>query len=431
MTESRPEFKDSEDEDRPSPKPIQQVSAISYIRSGVFVLIIFGFMLGAIVCWADKSKLSLLEHRTLAAFPHLRLNTASIRAFPAQFEAFFSDRFPLRFQMVALTNLVKWKALDVSGSDKVLVGKNDWLFYLDGGNAEFLRRENLAPDKLNLFVNTFERRRDWLAQHNIKYLLVFVPCKCEVYRENVPNQYKPMHNDSMQDQLITALRKRSQVEVVDLRKDLRAAKKVLGMPLYLQTDSHWNELGAFVAYQTLIKPLSKHFPVIKPLSWDDVDLSVRNQVGGDLSGMLGLRQQTTDPAVNVKNVFQRWTFSCNPLVPNFNNPTQFFQPFATEVYGSGLPRAYFIRDSFTINMQPYLSQHFSRAFYHWNYFRNPDDDFLADEILNENPDIVVQEMAENLIARDVMPNPREVEPTPPNSYCLSSSSISILKTKVQ
>lgn len=431
MAESQSELTISDSERRPSSKQAHQNAVISYLRSGVFVLIIYGFMLGSIICWADKSKLSLLENRTFAAFPHLKFDPASIKAFPAGFDAFFCDRFPLRFQMVALSNLVKWKALDVSGSEKVLIGKNDWLFYLDGGNAEFLRRENLAPEKLALFVSTFERRREWLAQHNIKYLLVFVPCKCEAYRENVPDKYKPIHDVSMQDQLVEALRKHSRVEVVDLRSDLCAAKKSLGMPLYLQTDSHWNQLGAFVAYQALIKPLCKHFPVIRPQSWSDVDLCVANQGGGDLSGMLGLRQQITDSTVNVKNVHQSWRLSSNPPAPDFNNPTQFFHAFATEVSNAKLPRAYFIRDSFTINLQPYLSQHFSRSFYHWNYFRNPDDDFLADEILQEHPDIVVQEMAENLLARDVMPNPSRVEPTSSNSYCLSSSSISTVKTKVQ
>ena len=404
----------------------------NHLRIILFTTFIYRLFLSSFASWVtDHNKVSVLEKRPYAAFPHLKLSPESIRAFPAGFEAFFSDRFPLRLQMVALSNLVKWKVFGVSGSDKVLVGKDDWLFYLDGGNTEFLRHDKMEIDKLKIFVSMFESRRAWLARHHIKYLLVFVPCKCEMYRDKVPERFKIQNGLSMQDQLVEALRRYSGVQVIDLRQHILSEKKRLGMPLYLESDSHWNQLGAFVAYQSVVDYLAKIFPAIKPVNWGDVKIAFVQQCGGDLAGMLGLRDQTSETAIRVENEHRTWALSANPAPPDLDNPTQFFHPFATEVPDVHLPKAYFIRDSFTINMQPFLSEHFRRAFYHWNYFRKADDDFLPEEILKEKPDIVIQEMAENLIARDVIPNPNQLETTSPDPFCLSSNAVLSEKIKTE
>src|SRR5262249_43160574 len=152
------------------------------------------------------------------------------------------------------------------------------------------------------------------------------------------------------------------------RQHILSEKRRLGMPLYLETDSHWNQLGAFVAYQSMVDYLVKIFPAIKPVCWQDVKVVFAQQCGGDLAGMLGLRYQTSETTIRVESGHQAWAMSANPAPPDLNNPTEFFHPFATEVANAKLPKAYFIRDSFTINLQPFLSEHFRRAFYHWNYF---------------------------------------------------------------
>jgi hypothetical protein len=395
---------------------------LDYVHIGLFCLFIYGFMAFAVVDWiCNKSKLSQQEKRPYATFPHLRLSVKSIKEFPGGFESFFNDRFPLRVDLVALANQLKWKLLHASGSDKVLIGKNGWLFYLDNGNAEFLKHEAMPPERLAAFVNMFESRHWWLAKHHMKYLLVFVPCKCEIYRELVPNEYRTLSLNSMQDQLLAALKELSSVDVIDLRKDLLDEKQRLGSPLYLETDSHWNQLGAFVAYQPLINHLADIFPAIKPLKWQDVKVTSEYQCGGDLAGMLGLRHYTAEEVVLVKRKRQHWGFSQDPPPPDLNSASEFFHPFATEVNDPRLPRAYFIRDSYTINLQPFLSENFSRAFFHWNYFRRADDDFLPQEILKEHPDIVVQEMAENLLARDALPNPEELASTSPNPFSDSNN----------
>ena len=58
----------------------------------------------------------------------------------------------------------------------------------------------------------------------------------------------------------------------------------------------------------------------------------------------------------------------------------------TEIAGSSLPRAMIFRDSFVSRIVPLLSEHFSRAVYLWQ------NDFDADDVLQEYPDVVIQEI---------------------------------------
>jgi alginate O-acetyltransferase complex protein AlgJ len=58
----------------------------------------------------------------------------------------------------------------------------------------------------------------------------------------------------------------------------------------------------------------------------------------------------------------------------------------TEVAGSTLPRAIVFRDSFGSRLVPFLSEHFSRVVYLWQ------NDFDADIVEREHPDIVIQEI---------------------------------------
>ena len=67
-------------------------------------------------------------------------------------------------------------------------------------------------------------------------------------------------------------------------------------------------------------------------------------------------------------------------------PTSELGRVVTEVADTRLPRAVIFRDSFASRLVPFLSEHFSRAVYLWQ------NDFDADVVGSEHPDIVIQEI---------------------------------------
>ena len=59
-----------------------------------------------------------------------------------------------------------------------------------------------------------------------------------------------------------------------------------------------------------------------------------------------------------------------------------------EIDDPSLPRAVIFRDSFSSRLVPFLSEHFSRAVYLWQ------NDFDANVVSEEHPDLVIQEILE-------------------------------------
>src|SRR5436309_183016 len=78
-----------------------------------------------------------------------------------------------------------------------------------------------------------------------------------------PPRFRRLGTPSRLDQVVDWLRTRSRVPVVDLRDDLRQAKA--HERVYHRTGSHWNERGAFVAYQRVIEALRQWFPALSAL----------------------------------------------------------------------------------------------------------------------------------------------------------------------
>jgi hypothetical protein len=369
-------------------------------------LVILGLSLLSVTRWSISPKtISAEEKRHLEACPRLRMNWASVSAFPSKFEAFANDRFALRTLLIGAISKVKYKALGVSQNPDVLPGKNGWLFYLgDREGYAFRHYRPFADTELEAWARHFEARRAWLAQRNIKYLVYVAPAKGEIYPEFVPDEYSRLNNPSRQDQFLDALKRFTKVQCVDLRGALLSEKEHFVWPLYLRTDTHWNTLGAFIAYNRVASHLSELLPSVIPANLSDMAFSEFHNYDGDLTGLMGLSGQLPEHVVCVRNKHpRRWTQVNNPELPNLLVKSQFQPPVTTEVNDFHLPRAVFIRDSFMNTQQAFFSEHFRRVCYYWSTC------FPVPLIEHEKPDIVVEEFVERNLFADIPPNPRELD----------------------
>ena len=73
------------------------------------------------------------ENRTLAVWPELRWDEASLRALPEQLTRYFEDHFAFRQRLVRWQAVVRLRVLGVSPSKSVIKGRDGWLFYADDG----------------------------------------------------------------------------------------------------------------------------------------------------------------------------------------------------------------------------------------------------------------------------------------------------------
>ncbi len=383
------------------------------------------------------------ENRKLASFPVLEFTAKNIIKFPRKFEMYYNDNFGFRKTLLRLHILVKYYTLGAFSNPRVIFGKKDWLFYKDNQTLEYYRSiEPLNQEQIVRWSHVFRKRRDWLAEQGIKYLLIIVPIKHNVYPEYLPGNISRVSEESRLDQFLSYMNANSDLEILDLRPALLQAKNK--NRVFHCTDTHWNEIGAFYAYEQIIKNMSKFFPEMEPLPLSEFDLQTDNIPGGDLACMLGINDllyeenfrliprfpwkshplQLIGYSFLLKSIAEYYGIddhlkdsnngitgvqSLNNLSKNDKDILSLYDLNLYMVIGqqnSKLPKAVMFHDSYTVKSLFYfLSNHFNRIVFLWRDNKNPINAFEPELIKRERPTIVIQEMGERLFMKDPPNNP--------------------------
>ena len=330
---------------------------------------------------------ALAENRAPAPFPAIALKGWVLVSFPRRFERYWNDSFGLRHVLIRWHSLGKI-ALGVSPSPKALVGKEGFLFYTHERSLEYFRRVTpFTPAELAQWRQALETREAWLRERGIRFLVVVAPNKETIYPEHMPDLYRPLRPDSRLDQLVEHLRRqRSPVEVLDLREPLRQAKA--HGRIYHKTDTHWNDVGAFVAYGEILRRIGPWFPGMRSEPWP-ADPVVRTRSGGDLARLLALEDRFREERIDlVPRASRRARPAGLSLPAAITNPEDWS---AFECAECGGPRVVMYQDSFNTDLAPFLSEHFTRIVY-GNSSR-----MLVDVIERERPGLFVQEFVERIL----------------------------------
>ena len=321
------------------------------------------------------------ENRQLAAFPHVDGSWTSVALLPDSFTRWFDDHFGFRTRLVRWYGGIRLFALHVSPSTAVVKGEHGWFFYGDDKAVEdYANVEPMTDDALSNWRAAVVSTRDWLQPRGIAYVFTIAPDKHAMYMEEMPPALARLGGISRADQLFTALQDTGLA--VDVRPEILDVKT--RERVYQQTDTHWNDRGALPAYQRIIAAVRARVPSTPP-AWtrDDFTPVDRTIEGLDLAGMMGLTRVLREVDMTLE---PRRPRRARVIEPAGARPTDEAGRLVTEIQDSSLPRAVIFRDSFASRLVPFLSEHFSRAVYIWQ------NDFDADAVLKEHPDVVIQEI---------------------------------------
>jgi alginate O-acetyltransferase complex protein AlgJ len=322
------------------------------------------------------------ENRELAPFPRLDATWSSISTFGNGFGRWFDDHFGFRSTLVRWYGESRLFGLGVSPSAAVVKGGDGWFFYADDeGMTDYVDERPLTPPEIANWRAAVVGARDWLRTRGVAYVFVIAPDKHVIYPEEVPASIHRVGRVSRMDQLFAVLDEAG-ITTVDPRPALDAAKQ--RERVYQQTDTHWNERGAFVAYHAIIDAVRGQVAGVPP-PWTrgDFDATVTKRNGMDLAGMMGLTRVLREIDLTLTPTRRRLA---HVVEPPGSAPTAAEGRMVTEIPGSTLPRAVIFRDSFFSAVVPFTSEHFSRAVYLWQ------NDFDAEVVLNEHPAVVIQEI---------------------------------------
>lgn len=360
------------------------------ITSSIFVIVITALSVASSVsCFYHGQLVSSRENRVTAEFPKISSWRKDILDFPHEFELFFSDRLAYRLPIIEFRNQLVYNLFQTSSTPKVVIGKQNWLFYnYDGAGEAQLNRTKFTDYELESWARELEAKSEFLNRHNIKFLLVIAPEKGSIYPELMPNNWQHSNGTSRLEQLQEYLRTHTHVDFVDARKILLDAKGC-GNIVYLPRDAHWNPFGAFLVSQEIFKHLSLSFPLVQPLKSNEYHLGSA-KLPADLAKMLGIGNNLHDDcSVVVPTEAHAQTVS--PAKSNIPNLSQIGASFELKSNNDKLPKALVLRDSFCGFLIPFLSEHFSSTQFHWT------NTFLPQVILEQHPDVVVNELAERFL----------------------------------
>ena len=252
-------------------------------------------------------------------------------------------------------------------STQVLLGKEDWLFYKtteDGDPiSDYQGINHYDEATMQAVADKLKNERNQFANYGIDFYILSIPNKSSVYPEYMPDTIERKDTTSRTDLLMKYLEENTDLNVVDAKPTLVKAKKK--KPVYYKSDTHFNQIGAFVTVQALKDKIDGKTDSLKDVKFD----KVMNNYSGDLACLCDMQD-------------------------TFNDDIQYQLDAATvNTKIKSNKRILVIGDSFSEVMQSIMSQYFAevKTVNIWSF-----EPSLLDEY---KPDIVVWEHAERYTDR--------------------------------
>lgn len=359
-----------------------------FSRIDIVFLAVFFAMLFLPMLNISKSTASEQENRVLAPKPHLLHHDHKINVqYGAAFERWYNDHFMGRREFIGLYRNVKMFLEPKAGDDRILIGKNGWLFLKPNNGLEnFANKTELSKTELRNGLAYLQHIDDWCKKHNKKFYYFIAPDKHRIYGENYRLTNKVRSDEfGLAEQFVNYIRKNSDIKVIYPRKELLKHKKD-GL-VYFKDDTHWSPLGGYYGYMELMNEINKDFniPPVEVKSWQK---RIVEHHGSDLLKMLNRR--------NKEKVMYD--------IPQYSQKAKCTYKDKYHVKKLGEVKClnadnkysvYVLRDSFFNTIIPYLADSFKNLRMEWK--NNPDKKDLVD--IEQNYDILIIENVERFTPR--------------------------------
>ena len=153
----------------------------------------------------------------------------------------------------------------------VYVGKDGWLFYTDSID-NFLGTDLYSENMLKRIAKQMQGRADWCEENGMVFYFMIAPNKNTIYPEKMMSSMQEGEQKRI-DQIYDYLKANTTVKCIDVRDALLAEKEANPtVDLYYPLDTHWNNHGGFIAYQTIMDEIKKDFPNAIKFEKDDYQI---------------------------------------------------------------------------------------------------------------------------------------------------------------
>lgn len=291
----------------------------------------------------------------------------------------FDENFFGKPRLISSFNYLRYSMGDQVFS-QVLVGKEGWLQFSSEGNLNDYQNASIAPAQLERIHQKLEALNKELAARGITLIVIVAPSKATIYPDKVPEKLEKINEQSRLDLFLDLMKQTNSSYVIDLRPALIQASQ--NHQIYYKTDTHWNALGAYIAYREIMNTLSQAHPELQPYELDQFQWKESNPIVMDLPRLM-----------SADFIREPWT----ELRPKFDAISH-LQRFSSQSDGSmswgyhGQEKTLVMyHDSFGITLHQFLRHHFKAAM----FIPHRNSELSKTPWINvANPDIVIIEVAE-------------------------------------
>lgn len=330
-----------------------------------------------------------IENRRLAKSPNYDSIIYQPKKFFLNFNNWFTDHFTYRQLLVHGNSYFRMKLFKTSPIPNAMYIGNNFEFFsgINSLNDDITGKRRLLNDEISFIYNNIRIKHSCLNDLKIGYYFTIPPTKQTVYEDLLPGYFrKQLKGKKIVEQLADVFTKNSidyYINTVDLLKDwhkIRPADK-----LFYQFDVHWNEWGAFIAYQKLINTIRIKYPWVgKPLESTDVKMDTIYNDEADLSKLILLQKQ-----------YKKESYRIEPIIKDSITETSETGILDNPIVKCKNPKAFgrvlVYRDSYTEEWKNLIAHHFNESIFIW------DPEIKLSQIIEYKPNIIIQENAEMLI----------------------------------
>lgn len=306
----------------------------------VYIALFFCFcFIPGIAMAFDKTET--VANEVAAEMPVLVVDGKLNPQFHEQVSDYVDKNFGFRQELITANSLLRSILCD-SGNEKVILGRDGWLFF-EETVKDYTGQRTMSGREVFCAAQNLETMQKSAEAKGSSFFFTIAPNKNSLYGAYMPKHYLENRKDSNYAALKPYLTN------MDCYIDLFGAFESEEEILYFKQDSHWNSAGALLARDEILKAMGR-----TGRSYTSIERHTEQTHRGDLYEMAYPKSDRLEEDVHY-NLENRFSY----LYKVRDND----EPLIETTCGQGEGKLIFFRDSFGTALLPYLADEFEEAWF--------------------------------------------------------------------
>lgn len=261
----------------------------------------------------------------------------------SDFTNYIDKSFVFRQELITVNSIISSKIFATSQVKDVIMGKEGWLFYSKTID-DYLHKDVISDVEIEKMAEKLKEIQQQCSENDIRFLFVVAPNKNSIYPQYMPYLGEKLSLYKTTEKLFKKLDDKN-VTYVNLFNTL----KNKDYQVYHKLDTHWNNMGAAIASDEILKTLNH-----KAENFADNEYSLTRDFNGDLYKMLYPIGTNKDENVTFNKPF---SFESEEIIKNADQ----LEIKTTNKSKSGSVLVF--RDSFGSALYPFISESYNNAIF--------------------------------------------------------------------